>query len=32
MCDFPVEVDGILTDQAKYYLSDYDQIYTDVGN
>ena len=32
LCDFPIEFDGILTDQASYYLKDYDAIYTDVGD
>ena len=26
MCDFPFELDGVLKDQASYYLGNYDEI------
>ena len=26
-CDFPYQYDGVLKDQASYYLYDYDTIY-----
>ena len=31
MCDFPYEIDGVLKDQASYYLDQYDEIYQAVG-
>lgn len=31
MCDFPLEIDGILDNQASYYLTDYDTIKFNVG-
>ena len=31
VCDFPMEVDGVLKNQASYYLSDYDTIKYNVG-
>ena len=30
-CEFPLEMDGVLNDQASYYLKDYATIYQDVG-
>jgi len=27
LCSFPLEIDGVLDDQASYYLTDYDSIY-----
>ena len=32
MCDFPFEFDGVLKDQASYYLEDYDSITQAVGS
>ena len=31
MCDFPLEIDGVLDNQASYYLTDYDTIKFNVG-
>ena len=32
MCDFPFNYNGVLNNQADYYISEYDQIFQDVGN
>ena len=32
MCDFPYEIDGVLNDEASYYLTSFDEIRVKVGD